>query len=76
MPPFVIASSSVSTREFEFEYLRVRVLVSSRASVNRRNLTHACALLSLACLTLARLQYSRVALRVTRVARTRLLSCG
>ena len=79
-PPFVIASSSAGTREFELEYsrvrVRVRVLASSRASVHTRNLTHACALLSLACLALARLQYSRVALRVTRVARTRLLTCG
>ena len=88
----MIASSSASTREFELEYSRVRarefeceysrvrewvrVLASSRASVHTRNLTHVCALLSLACLTLARLQYSRVALRVTRVTRTRLLTCG
>ena len=80
----VLASSSSSTREFEREFEceysrvreRVRVLASSRASVHTRNLTHACALLSLVCLALARLQYSRVALRVTRVARTRLLTCG
>ena len=93
MPPFVIASSSVSNREFEREYSRFRVLASSslsthefereyspvrvqvlasfRASIHTRKLAHTCALLSLTCLALARLQYSCVALCVTRVTCTR-----
>ena len=48
MHPFVIASSSASTRQFECKYsqVRVRILASSRASasIHTRNLAHACAL--------------------------------
>ena len=71
-PPFVIASSSASTREFEREYsrVRVRVLASSRASASTREFESEC----------SHSQFNtRVCFTFTRVSRTRsfaILACS
>ena len=76
----LLCETECTVRLYDTPYLWlpvwVRVLTSSRASIHTRNLAHTSGLLSLACLSLAHLQYSRVALLVMQVACTHLLTCS